>query len=96
MDLRRLRLLCVVAVAVFLVPHGFAQGTLEDYERARSFLYGNLRHSVYVADVSPHWIDKTNRFWYHKLGPAGGEFLSLMLSTTRPAPPLITPSWPRA
>jgi len=75
MDLRRLRLLCVVAVAVFLVPHGFAQGTLEDYERGRSFLYGNLRHSVYVADVSPHWIDKTNRFWYHKLGPAGGEFL---------------------
>lgn len=71
----RLSSLCVVAVVCFLVPHGFAQGTLEDYERARSFLNGNLRHSIYIADVSPHWIGKSNRFWYHKVGPIGGEFI---------------------
>jgi dipeptidyl aminopeptidase/acylaminoacyl peptidase len=72
---RPLGLLCAVPVAFLLVPHGLAQGRSEDYQRARSFLYGNLRHSVYIADVSPHWIDKTNRFWYHKLGPNGGEFI---------------------
>jgi len=52
-----------------------AQGTLADYERARSFLPGNLRHSIYVADVSAHWVDKTNRFWYHKVSPGGSEFI---------------------
>lgn len=50
-------------------------GTLADYQRARQFLPGNLRHSIYVADVSPHWIDKTNRFWYHKVSPKGSEFI---------------------
>jgi dipeptidyl-peptidase-4 len=72
---RRMGLLWVVPIALFLVLPGFAQGTLADYQRARSFLYGNFRHSGYIADVSPHWIDKSNRFWYHKLGPNGGEFL---------------------
>src|SRR5437762_4137788 len=50
-----------------------AQGKLEDYQRAQRFLPGNLRHSIYVADVSAHWIDKTNRFWYHKVSPKGTE-----------------------
>ena len=72
---RRLRLLGVMSAGLFLVSGAFSQGTLEDYERARSFLYGNLRHSIHVADVSPHWIDKTNRFWYHKAAPTGSEFI---------------------
>src|SRR5438034_7217449 len=52
-----------------------AQGTLEDYQRAQHFLPGDLRHSIYVADVSAHWVDKTNRFWYHKVSPKGSEFI---------------------
>jgi dipeptidyl-peptidase-4 len=53
----------------------FAQGTLEDYQRAEKFLPGNVRHLVYTADVNPHWIEKTNRFWYRKTGLQGTEFI---------------------
>jgi dipeptidyl-peptidase-4 len=63
--------------ALFLIslPFALAQGKLEDYQRAQQFLSGNLRHLVYVADVSPHWIEKTSRFWYRKSAPAGSEFI---------------------
>ena len=52
-----------------------AQGTLEDYQRAQRFLPGNVRHLIFIADVSPHWIEKTNRFWYHRVGPKGADFV---------------------
>jgi dipeptidyl-peptidase 4 len=52
-----------------------AQGTVEDYQRAEKFLPGNVRHLVHVADVRPNWIEKTNRFWYHRNGPTGAEFI---------------------
>jgi dipeptidyl-peptidase-4 len=52
-----------------------AQGKQEDYERAQQFLPGNLRHVLYVADINPHWIKKTSRFWYRKSSPSGSEFI---------------------
>jgi len=60
-----------------LIPigHGVAQGTREDYQRAEQFLPGNLRHRAYVADVTPHWIGKKNRFWYRKIGMKATEFI---------------------
>src|SRR5438876_711365 len=67
-----LLLLCVLAG-----PQLRAQGSLQDYQRAQGFLPGNLRHSIYVADVSAHWIDKTNRFWYHKVSQKGSEFIAV-------------------
>src|SRR5207248_3950888 len=66
---------CAMAFFLFVSAWSFAQGTLGDYQRAQRFLPGNLRHSIYVADVSAHWIDKTNRFWYHKESPQGSEFI---------------------
>ncbi len=79
---------CRCAMALFLLSsvHGFAQGTLSDYQRARRFLPGNLRHSIYVADVSAHWLDKTNRFWYHKVSPKGTEFILVDASRNTVAP----------
>src|SRR5437899_13054801 len=67
----------VVPVVLLLpaIPQAVAQGTLEDYQRAQRFLPGNLRHSIYVADIAAHWIDKTNRFWYHRVSPKGSEFV---------------------
>ena len=55
---------CGIAFALFplALPAVCAQNTLEDYQRAERFLPGNMRHLVYVADVTPHWIEKTNRF----------------------------------
>jgi dipeptidyl-peptidase 4 len=52
-----------------------AQGTLEDYQRAQRFLSGNLRHTFFPADVDPHWVEKSDRFWYRRVGPKGTEFL---------------------
>lgn len=66
------------ALVLFLLatPVGAsAQGTLEDYQRAQKFLPGNLRHIAYIADVGPHWIENTNRFWYRKSSPSGSEFI---------------------
>jgi dipeptidyl-peptidase 4 len=75
MTSKPLRWIVVASAVLGFLPLAFAQGTLDDYQSARSFLYGNLRKSVYVADVSAHWIDKTNRFWYHKVSPQGSEFI---------------------
>jgi dipeptidyl-peptidase-4 len=55
------------------LPAALAQGSLEDYHRAEKFLPGNLRHLVYVADVMPHWVEKTNRFWYRRVGAKVGS-----------------------
>lgn len=57
------------------MPRLAAQGNQEDYERAQQFLSGNLRHVLYLADVNPHWIQKTSRFWYRKSSPSGNEFI---------------------
>lgn len=79
-----------VASAVLLLsflPSALAQGTLEDYQRAQKFLFGNLRHQVYVADVNPHWIEKTSRFWYRKAGMQSSEFILVdaVKNTSEPA-----------
>jgi dipeptidyl-peptidase-4 len=65
----------ILALAGLMPGPVFAQGTLEDYQRAQRFLAGNLRHLVSVADVRPNWIEKTSRFWYRKVGPKGTEFI---------------------
>jgi len=65
-----------LAAAILIFPCGsYAQGTREDYQRAEQFLPGNLRHRVYVADVTPRWIAKRNRFWYRKAGTKAAEFI---------------------
>jgi dipeptidyl-peptidase-4 len=66
--------LAIVSQSLVL-PAAFAQGSLEDYQRAEKFLSGNVRHLVYIADVQPHWIEKTNRFWYRKAGLKDVEFI---------------------
>src|SRR5215472_7919011 len=65
----------ILALLLFPIGRTAAQGTREDYQRAEQFLAGNLRHRIYVADVAPHWIAKKNRFWYHKAGTKGAEFI---------------------
>jgi len=40
-----------------------AQGTVEDYNRAFS-LQDKLKDKVFYSNVTPQWIEKTNRFWY--------------------------------
>jgi dipeptidyl-peptidase-4 len=65
----------MVVLTFLFALRGEAQGTREDYQHAEQFLPGNLRHRVYVADVTAHWIAKKNRFWYRKAGTKGTEFI---------------------
>ncbi|MGA2855369.1 MAG: DPP IV N-terminal domain-containing protein [Candidatus Sulfotelmatobacter sp.] len=74
------------ALFLFALPQAVAQGTLADYQRAQQFLPGNLRHQVYTADVNPHWIEKTSRFWYRKEAPAGSEFVLVDAEQNTSAP----------
>ncbi len=77
MAFRPLRLIVVASALINFLPLASAQGTADDYQRARNFLHGNLRHAIYIADVSAHWVDKTNRFWYQKVSPSGSEFIAV-------------------
>ena len=81
---------CCVVIGLFsfyFAPTGTPQGTREEYQRAEQFLSGNLRHRVYIADVTPHWIEKKNRFWYRKAEMKGAEFIVVDAeqNTTGPA-----------
>jgi dipeptidyl-peptidase-4 len=75
--MRSVRSCCPIAVALLLLasPAALAQGLLQDYQRAEQFLPGNVRHLVYVADVSPHWIGKTDGFWYRRVGLKDTQFI---------------------
>ena len=86
MNLNRRRWIVLSALLLLAPPEAAAQGRLEDYQRAQQFLPGNLRHLVYVADVSPHWIEKTSRFWYRKTGTAGAEFVLVDAEQNTSAP----------
>jgi dipeptidyl-peptidase 4 len=68
------RLGTISAVCLFALQ-ALAQGSLADYQRAQRFLPGNLRHVVFPADEEPHWIEKTDRFWYRRVSPKGTEFV---------------------
>jgi dipeptidyl aminopeptidase/acylaminoacyl peptidase len=64
-----------VALLHLALPAALAQGSLQDYQRAQQFLPGNVRHLVSVADVNPHWIEKTNCFWYRRVGLSDTKFI---------------------
>ena len=72
---RTLCLRLVLLSVLLLALPAVAQGTLEDYQRAERFLSGNLRHHAFPADVTPHWVEKTSRFWYRKDTAKGGDFI---------------------
>jgi dipeptidyl-peptidase 4 len=66
----------VAITSLFLcLPIAFSQGRLEDYQRAERFLPGNMRRLVSVAEVTPHWIEKSNRFWYLRVSMTGKDFV---------------------
>jgi dipeptidyl-peptidase-4 len=63
------------ALLVLLPVSALAQGTRADYQRAESFLPGNLQKKLYIANVRPNWIRHSDRFWYLKMGPQGKQFI---------------------
>src|SRR5579864_1257986 len=64
-----------IALVLVTPINAFAQGTVEDYQRASMFQTGGQRRLITVAEVRPHWIEKTSRFWYRTPDPKATEFL---------------------
>jgi hypothetical protein len=66
----------LTAVIAMCVPARMpAQGTIEDYRCAASFQTGAHRKLITVANVTPHWIGKTSRFWYSRSIAKKTEFV---------------------
>ena len=77
----------LLLIPILLAPIAtYAQGTRGDYLRAESFLPWNVRRLVAEADVTPHWIEGSHRFWYHKEGPSGSEFVLVDADRSTHAP----------
>jgi len=49
--------------------------TSEDYARAEQLLSWNAKKLVRNLDVEPHWIEKSERFWFKNETADGKEFL---------------------
>lgn len=66
-----------IAFPLMLLSSGpaFAQGTLEDYNRAYSLRQKFSGYQVYHSDVNPHWVTGTSSFWYLQRTPQGNEYL---------------------
>lgn len=62
----RIRGIYIVAICFLITITGFtfAQGTLEDYERAEQFLWKSVDKLIFKTVVRPNWIEESNQFWY--------------------------------
>jgi len=80
---------CTLALllGVLLPPLAAAQGTAQDYQRAALFQTGGHRRLANFADVRPHWIEKTSRFWYRTMDTKGTRFMLVdaVQNTSQPA-----------
>ena len=55
----------------------WAQGTVEDYNRAYALREKyNTKHVLY-AGVVPHWVDQTSAFWYVRQTEKGKEYVKV-------------------
>jgi len=83
----RRRIVPYTILFLLLVSRLVAQGTRDDYERAQQFLQDNLQHVLYIADVNPHWIEKTSHFVYRRSAPGGSEFILVDAERNTSGPP---------
>ncbi len=63
-----------------------SQGPLADYQRAERLLPQKMRKLVFSGDVTPHWIAKTNRFCYRRVGPKETTFVLVDAEKNTSAP----------
>jgi len=75
----------VLAVLVLLPILDYAQGKLEDYERANSY-QSKLGNLVYNAADRPNWIKESNRFWYRTHTREGDMFFLVDAEKKRKKP----------
>ncbi|HEY6913085.1 MAG TPA: DPP IV N-terminal domain-containing protein [Paludibacter sp.] len=65
----------LLTLTIWLIGQSlFAQGTVEDYNRAFS-LTDRLKDKVFYSNVTPQWIGKSDRFWYIRYTPQGKTYM---------------------
>ena len=82
----RFRSAPVLALVLGLAAEASAQVTAEDYRRAEQFLSWNATKLVKNAEVRPHWIGATDRFWYRRELADGKEFMLVDARSGRRSP----------
>ncbi|NVM27123.1 MAG: DPP IV N-terminal domain-containing protein, partial [Desulfobacterales bacterium] len=65
----------ICTMLIILSGIAFAQGTKEDYERAEKLLPANIKKYAFKLRAVPHWIEKSDSFWYRNDTRDGKEFL---------------------
>jgi len=65
----------IFTIIIFSIE-GYAQEevTLEDYQRAESFLSVNTRSLILKAKVTPNWL-KDSRMWYQNTVDGGSDLI---------------------
>lgn len=53
----------------------FAQGTVEDYNRAYAARRNFGSHNIYYSNVTPTWLQGCDKFWYVRETPQGRRYV---------------------
>ncbi len=77
MTLNLRRWIAPAALLALLPVSAMSQGMRAAYQRAESFMGGNLQGKIYIADVHPNWIGQSDSFWFVKIGPEGKDFIKV-------------------
>ena len=75
----------LTTAALLISGAAWAQGTLEDYNRAYGLREKYSPKSVYYSNVNPQWIEGTDCFWYIRNTPEGEEYVKVDASEKKRA-----------
>ena len=62
---------CKLGLSIAMLLSGgmaFAQGTVDDYNRAYALREKFSANKVFYSSVTPQWIEGTHQFWYVRIG----------------------------
>lgn len=71
---------CKLGLSIAMLLSGgmaFAQGTVDDYNRAYALREKFSANKVFYSNVTPQWIEGTHQFWYVRNTPEGRIYVSV-------------------
>ena len=71
---------CKLGLSIAMLLSGgmaFAQGTVDDYNRAYALREIFSANKVFYSNVTPQWIEGTHQFWYVRNTPEGRIYVSV-------------------
>lgn len=71
---------CKLGLSIAMLLSGgmaFAQGTVDDYNRAYALREKFSANKVFYSNVTPQWIEGTHQFWYVRNMPEGRIYVSV-------------------